>query len=526
MGVATFLSRIFGLVREQVFAYLFGAGHATDAFNIAFRIPNLLRDLFAEGAMSAAFVPTFVRVREEKGEVEAWRLAGRVFRVLLWGISGLTVIGIVTAPWLVQLYASAYQDVPGKFELTVTLTREIYPFFPLVVLAAAYMGVLNACRVFFIPAFASALFNIFSVAIGVALSFIVPRYGRHPIEGMALGVVAGGLVQAFSQLPALRRKGYRFPRTPAEHPWFKDPYLKRMLWLMVPGTLGLAATQINILINSVLATSAGPGAVSWLNYAFRMIQFPIGIFGVSFAAATLPLFSKHWVGGQWQSASNSLNASLRSVLAINLPASAGLAFLSGPIIQMIFEYGRFSATDTQATATAIIAYSVGLSAYSAVKVIVPVFYAMGTTTIPVVSSVASVLTNLILNLIFIRVWGFAGLALGTSCTAILNAVFLLWAFRRKLREKGAYFEYGELMGFVVKVTALSLLMGVACFGFHQLLMSFTPDSVAFRVVRVGLSVSLGGFVVVAFGRLLGIPELGIQRIIEPIHRVRKKLFSR
>jgi len=513
MGLATFISRICGLVREQVFAYLFGAGVATDAFNIAFRIPNLLRDLFAEGAMSSAFIPTFVRVRSERGERDAWRVAGLVFRVLGWGVSIITVIGIVSAPWLVNLYASAFHAVPGKFELTVKLTRQIFPYFPLVALSAAFMGVLNACQAFFIPAFSSALFNIVSILVGVALTWVMPKFGRHPIEGMAIGVVAGGIAQAFSQLPLLYKKGYFWPKREIKDPdWHQDPDLRRMLILLVPGTLGLAATQINILVNSMLATSAGTGAVSWLNYAFRLMQFPIGVFGVSFATATLPLFSRHWVGRDYGQAVSSVRESLRQVIAINLPASAGLAFLSVPIIAMIFQHGRFSALDTQSTARALVAYSIGLTAYSAVKVLAPVFYAMENTKIPVISSALSVFLNLGLNLLMVKRFGFWGLALGTSITAVLNGLFLLIAFERMMAPRTEH-RLGllKLSRFTFGVLLISCVMGSAVLFLYRQMELFLPNSLSnhllSRVILTFSVVVFGALLIVWAGKLFKIPEM-------------------
>ncbi len=389
MGVATLISRILGLVREQVFAFLFGAGSMTDAYQVAFRIPNLLRDLFAEGAMSASLVPTFTRTREEEGEDRAWRVAGLVFRVLFVLVTALAALGMIFAPQLVALYASAFKQVPGKFELTVRMTREMYPFFPVVALAAAYMGILNACGVFFLPAFASALFNLVSIVVGVICTQIFIHFGAdwgvHPIEGMAIGVLFGGMIQAGCQLPSLYRKGYRWIPKRAQDPvWYSDPRLKRMLFMMVPGTVGLAATQVNILVNTVLATSQGPGAVSWLNYAFRLMQFPIGIFGVSIASATLPKVSQQWVRQDIAGVSATLVRSLRTVFAVNLPASAGLAFLGFPIIELIFQYGRFRPDDAKATAWALAMYAIGLTAYSAVKVLVPACYALGNTRVPVI----------------------------------------------------------------------------------------------------------------------------------------------
>ncbi len=468
MGIATLMSRIMGLVREQVFAYLFGAGNLTDAYNVAFRIPNLLRDLFAEGAMSASLVPTFTRTRVEEGDRRAWRLAGLVFRILFFTVSGLTLVGILFAPRLVNLYAAAFKGIPGKFELTVQMTRIMFPFFPLVALAAAFMGILNACGVYFLPAFASALFNMTSVIVGVTCAEVLMYWGKSwgilPIEGMAIGVLVGGAVQAFCQLPALYRAGYVWPKKRPEDPeWKKDPGLRRMLWMMVPGTVGLAATQVNLLVNTILATSQEPGAVSWLNYAFRLMQFPIGIFGVSLAAATLPRVSYQCAQGDIKGVHETLSHSIKTVFAVNLPASAGLAFLGYPIIELIFQYGRFYSEDTRATSMALAMYSIGLTAYSAVKVLVPACYALGNTRLPVFSSILAVGVTIGLNLIMVKPFGYWGLALGTSLAAIINGVFLLFAIRKLIQEKGGRFPLAPLGRSFLVYSSIALAMGFVCF---------------------------------------------------------------
>jgi putative peptidoglycan lipid II flippase len=492
MGIATLMSRVMGLVREQVFAYFFGAGNLTDAFQVAFRIPNLLRDLFAEGAMSASLVPTFTRTRIEEGESRAIRVAGLVFRVLFIVVTVLSILGIVFAPELVALYASAFKAVPGKFELTVRMTRMMFPFFPLVALAAAFMGILNAYGVFFLPAFASALFNVTSVIVGVIFSQIFAywggKYGILSIEGMAIGVVAGGAVQAFCQLPTLYKKGYRWiPKQIHDPAWYEDPRLKKMLWMMVPGTIGLAATQVNILINTILATSQGTGAVAWLNFAFRLMQFPIGIFGVSLASATLPRISQQWVKNDITGVSQSITQGLRTVFAVNLPASAGLAFLGYPIIQLIFQYGRFYHEDTQATAMALAMYAIGLTAYSAVKVLVPACYALGNTKVPVLSSLLAVAVTIVLNLIMVKSFGYWGLALGTSIAAIINAVYLLISIRAMIRRKNGELALLPLFESFGVYLILSLFMGAISYYSHQLLSHWLSDaSFAERFGRVGV----------------------------------------
>lgn len=479
MGIATFLSRIMGLIREQVFAFLFGAGNMTDAFNVAFRIPNLLRDLFAEGAMSASLVPTFTQTRIEQGDQRAWRVAGLVFRILFFTVSVLAILGIYFAPELVNLYASAFKKIPGKFELTVKMTRMMFPFFPLVALAAAFMGILNACGIFFLPAFVSALFNVASVTVGVICAKMFMHWGVlwgvQPIEGMAIGVVVGGAVQAFCQLPALYWKGYRWrPKREGEPSWSKDPALRRMVWMMIPGTVGLAATQVNLLVNTILATSQGPGAVSWLNYAFRLMQFPIGIFGVSLAAATLPQVSELWVKKDYPKVCETLISSMRSVFAINLPASAALGFLGLPMIELIFQYGRFTNRDAQATAFALGMYAIGLSAYSSVKVLVPCCYALGNTRLPVTSSIFAVFVTIALNLLMVKPFGYWGLALGTSIAAIFNAIFLLLALRKLIRDKGFTLKLKPILQGFLAYFCVALFMGIICYmtsqGLNQLFM--------------------------------------------------------
>lgn len=431
-GFATFLSRISGLVREQVFATLFGAGNFTDAFNIAFRIPNLLRDLFAEGSLSSAFIPTFTKVRAQRGDEDAWRVAGLVFRLLFAIGILIAVFGIYFSPELVNLFAPQFKNIPGKFELTVFMTRILFPFFPLVALAAAYMGILNACGKFFFPAFASALFNITSIITGIFFSWLLPRYGFEAITGMAVGVVLGGAVQAFSQLPVLIKAGYRFEKKKENQPPFwNEKALKDILLLMGPSIIGLAATQLNVLINSILATSCGPGAVSYLNYAFRLMQFPIGIFGVSLASATLPRISKLYYekSDSTLKIKETLTDSLNTVMAINFPATAGMIAIGVPVISLLFQHGKFSEIDSIQTARVLSGYAVGLTAYSLVKVLVPICYVARRTKAAVISSLISVAMSYFVGSALSHRFGPQGLAISTSLSAIFNCIYLMWVLK-------------------------------------------------------------------------------------------------
>jgi len=452
-SLATFCSRILGLVREQVIAYYFGAGNATDAFLVAFRIPNLLRDLFAEGAMSAAFVPTLSKTLEEDGKEAAWRLANRVLHLLIFVTVLLCAVGILVSPELVNLFAGEYRSVPGKYELTVSLTRMMFPFLPLVAVAALVMGVLNVCGHFFIPALSPTLFNVASILSCVVLVPVFRGTETPVIFSLAIGVLLGGLGQILSQVPLLFKKGYRWSPT-----WsLKDEKVKAILVLMVPGLIGLAATQANIFVNTILATGEGRGAVSWLQYAFRLVQFPIGVFGVAIATATLPSVSRsiQRFGVRAEESKSLISDSLKLVFLINIPASIGLIALSKPLIHLIFERGAFLPTDSIATAHALVAYSIGLFAYSGVKVLVPCFYALGNTRVPVVSSVLSVLLNMGLCLILVKHLSHVGLALGTSLMMILNFGFLTWSLNRKIE---GFVDRGLVVLFF-KVLFASFVMG-------------------------------------------------------------------
>jgi putative peptidoglycan lipid II flippase len=289
-GLATMASRILGLVRDQVLAYYFGAGDAMDAFRVAFRIPNLVRDLFAEGAMSAAFVPTFTRELSLAGKDRAWRLANSVVTALVTVTGVLVLLGVVFAEPLVRLYAVGFDNVPGKVELTVSLARIMTPFLTMVAVAAVFMGMLNSLGHFFIPALSPAMFNVATIVITVALVPFAADLGTQPIVLVALATLVGGLGQLLIQWRPLRREGYRL--RPALD--VRDPALGRVLILMGPGTIGLAATQINVFVNTQFASNEGTGAISWLDYAFRVMYLPIGLFGVSPQPAMRLACARQW----------------------------------------------------------------------------------------------------------------------------------------------------------------------------------------------------------------------------------------
>ncbi len=493
-------SRVLGLVREQVLAHVFGAGHQMDAFNVAFRLPNLVRDLFAEGAMTAAFVPTFSRTLTTSGKDAAWRLGRRAMTALLLVTSAVALLGIAFAEPMTRAFAAEYADVPGKFELTVQLTRLMFPFLPLVAVSVAAMGMLNALGRFFVPAFAPAMFNVASIACILLLVPVLPSFGIEPVTALAVAVLIGGLGQIVLQWPSLRAEGYRYRFDFAP----RDPALREILLLMGPGTVGVAATQLNVYVNTVLATGQEAGAVSWLNYAFRIMYLPIGLFGVSLASASLPLISSHAARNDMAAVRKTLAHALRLVLSLTVPATFGLIALGVPIVRVIFERGRFLPSDTEAVAYALMAYAPGLVGYSAVKVLSPTFYALRDSRTPVIISVTAVLSNAVLNLVLVRVLGYAGLALGTAIASLLNALLLIVLLRCRLGSV----EGTRLVSTLVRILVASSLMAAAAWGLHEGLARYVlPGShLVLQIVRVGGSIAVALLVLAAAARLLRIQE--------------------
>ena len=498
-GLATITSRILGLVRDQVVAFYFGAGDANDAFRVASRIPNLVRDLFAEGAMSAAFVPTFTRLLTLHGRERAWQLASSVINALLLVTAVIVTAGIIFAGPLVRLYASDFAEVPGKLELTIHLTRIVFPFLTMVAVAAALMGMLNSLGYFFIPALSPAMYNVAIVVMSVALIPIAPSLGLQPITVVAIATLVGGLGQLLIQWPALRREGFRY-RPVLD---VRDEGLHRVLLLMGPGTIGMAATQINVFVNTILATGEGTGAVSWLELAFRLMYLPIGLFGVSIATAATPAISRMVAEQDFGRIRSTLAGALGLMLFLNVPATIGLIVLARPIVAVIFEHGEFTAADTTATAAALQLYAIGLVGYSIVRIISPTFYALQRSRIPVMVSAGSVLVNVALNLALVRVMGYRGLALGTSITAILNAAVQLYLLRRELSGMNGR----RVASSLARVLVASAVMGVVTVGANATLGQVMPgDSLPAQLLRLTIAISISLVALVATAQLLRIPE--------------------
>jgi putative peptidoglycan lipid II flippase len=503
ISIATLASRLLGVVREMVMAFYFGASASMqmDAYNVAFRIPNLLRDLFAEGAMTAAFVPTFTRTLTGQGREAAWRLGNLVINALVLITGALVVLGMVFATDLTRLVAaSEFSEVPGKLALTANLTRVMLPFLTAVAVAVAMMGMLNSLHRFFIPALSPAMFNIATIVCAVALVPVMEtRFGLPPIMAIAIGTLLGGVGQIALQWPVLRREGFRYRPTLD----FMNPELRQVLRMMVPGTLGVAAVNINVLVDTILATSQEQGAISWLGYAFRLMYLPIGLFGVSIATAALPDVSRHAAADDLGAMRRTVSSALRMMLMLNVPAMVGLIVLANPIVALIYQRGEFTVLDTRATAAALMCYAPGLLGYSAVKIASPTFYSLRDSRTPVTVSVASVAANLVLNLILLHYLGFVGLALGTAIAALLNAGVLLWLLRGRLGG----LDGRRLLVASVKIGAASVVMGgVAVAVAGALAGHFGQDGLWTKAFTLTISIGAAVLALGVSARLLRIDE--------------------
>jgi putative peptidoglycan lipid II flippase len=497
VSAMTLVSRILGLVREMVFAALIGAGFHSDAFRIAFRIPNLLRDLFAEGALSAAFVPTYAHVLAHEGREAARDLTNRVLTTLAALLGALVLLGIAFAGPIVGKLAPGFAAVPGKVELTVLLTRIMMPFLPLVSFAAVAMGMLNAEERFGMPALSPAMFNL--VAIGWAgLLWALGLPLEQVIIGWSLGTLLGGLAQFLAQVPSLRAVGWRF----RPHWAPGDPGLRQVARLMGPATVGLAAVQVNIFVNSYFA-SHRQGDVSWLDYAFRLLYLPIGLFGVAVGTIATSGLARRAATGDMEGLRGTLRQALSMLAYLTVPATVGLMVLGVPVVRLLYERGRFTPEDTHGTATALFLYSFGLIGYTGVKVLAPAFYALNTPRVPLLASVLAVGTNLTVVLLGYGRLGFRAVAIGTALGSLLNAGMLGAAFETRvggLCGHGLFRGMGRMavaavgMGAVVWLSARGLERAV---GTHGL---------AAHVVTALVPVLAGVLVYALLTRWLQVPE--------------------
>lgn len=527
VSVAVMGSRILGLVREMVLAYFFEARLSLDAFYAAFRIPNLLRDLFGEGILSKAFVTTFTDTEVKEGEESAWRLASMIFNALALVLGIITLLGILFSPVIVDImfFGEGFSDVPlpaeesfgiaNKRDLTVYLTRVMFPFILLVSLAAIAMGLLNSKERFFIPASASSFFNAGSVVIGCTGYYIAPKFGQHPTVGMAVGILVGGALQFLIQLPSMWHVGYRYRPLLS----FTDRRVKEVMRLVTPMVLGAAAVQVNVFVNSIFA-SQGEGWLTWITQSFRLMHLPIGVFVVAISTASLPVLSRYIAAGNIDSYRHTISHALRLMILLTVPASIGLMALKTPIIRLIYQRGAFDAYDTLQVANALFYYAFGLCGYSAVKIATDGFYALKDTKTPVYVSLCTISLNIILNYLFIFQFNFdhRSLALSTSCTLTANFTALFIILNRRVGNFGVC----AIASVFIRVTIASLFMGLACWlTSKQIAIWLGTDTLGASLMQVGVSIALGLVVLYSACRILRVREMN-----EAMRAVSEKILRR
>ncbi|MEO0084843.1 MAG: murein biosynthesis integral membrane protein MurJ [candidate division WOR-3 bacterium] len=484
--IGTLISRIAGLGRESIFAYLFGAGFATDAFQVAFRIPNLLRDLFAESALSAAFVPTFVDNLNKQERNEVWKFASNMFNVMVIIIGGITVLGILFAPYIVKIIAYGFGAEPGKQELTVVLTRIMFPFLLFVALAAWTMGILNAFQHFFVPAIAPAFFNIFSILIPIISYQYFVNHHTEPILGMAYGVTIGAIFQFVVQLPLLIKKGFRY------HFYlnFRDKQLQRVFLLWLPTILGFAAYQINFAVNTFLVTFLAERSITWLNYAYRVMHLPAGLFGVAIGSVAVAEFATRVSQNSIATLKERLQHALKLVSLLTMPIATMLAILALPICRVIYQRGKFTAEDTQFTAQALMLYAPGIFASAGVRSIAACFYALKDTKTPALVGLGIVVINFIINRSLMWVIGYRTFPIATSVCAFINFAVLFYLLRRKI----GYLNGRRIFYIIGKSFIFSLVSGAVCYILYKTFTKFylpTINSFLYSLIILTICGSIG-----------------------------------
>lgn len=485
----TFLSRILGFVRDTVIARAFGAGMFTDAFFVAFKIPNLLRRLFAEGAFSQAFVPILAEYKNRHGQAATKTLVDQVGTALTLVLVLVALLGILGAPWVAYVSAPGFVDEPDKFALTVSLLRITFPYIIFISLVALAAGILNTYSRFSVPAFAPALLNV--AMIGAAL-WLAP-YFDPPVLALGWGVALGGILQLVWMVPHLIKLGM-MPRPTFR---FNDPGVRRILTLMAPATLGVSVAQISLLINTIFASFLATGSVSWLYYADRLMEFPAGMLGVALGTILLPSLAKHYADDSPEEYSRLLDWGLRLTLMLAVPASIALAVLAVPLITTLFHYGQFQAHDVWMTRNALVAYSLGLLGLILVKVLAPGFYARQNIRTPVKIAIFTLIATQLMNLIFIGPFRHAGLALAIGLGACLNAGLLLYL----LRKHGIFQPQPKWLSYILRVCVAGIFMAAILWFAMGSADWWLAQGFAARMMRLSLLV-LGG--AVAYFSALGL----------------------
>ncbi len=495
VGSATLLSRIFGFLRDVVIAGYFGAGLGSDAFFVAFRIPNLLRRLFAEGSLSIAFIPVFTEYLTNKGKDEAFKLAGSAILLLSIILTMLALVGILLSPLIVRIIAPGFAGSPEKLSLTITLTRIMFPYIFFIGMVALCMGILNVLGHFAAPALAPVFLNLAMIG-GV---FFISPHQSEPITGLAIGVIIGGVLQLLLQIPFIIRKGVFFwKKTRIYHAG-----LKKVGLLMLPTVFGAAVYQINILVGTLLASLLPEGSVSYLYYADRLVQFPLGIFAIATATAVLPSLSRQAAAEDFAGVRETFAHAMNLVFFITIPSMVGLIILREPIISLLFKRGAFDAETTRLTAVALLYYGMGLWAFSAVRIVVSTFYALQDTKTPVRMAVVSVIANIVLGVLLMGPLGHGGLALSTSLASMLNLVLLIRALRVTLGS----LELKSIKESVCKTLVSSVMMGAVVWAVSVYMIRSGDGTLSSLLFGLMGSIIIGFLFYGAFSFLIKNPEL-------------------
>jgi putative peptidoglycan lipid II flippase len=501
VAIAVMCSRVLGLIREQVFAALFGGGRVMDAFTIAFRVPNFLRDMFAEGALSTAFVTTFSRTIATDGEAAAWKLANKVATLTAVVLSALCLIGIALAPYIIAFTAPGFD--PEKAALTVWLARVMYPFILLVSLAALVMGMLNARHVFGVPAMASSFFNLGSIVGGATIGWwIDPHFGERAATGLAIGTLIGGALQLVVQMPSLFRLGFRLR---PDFRW-RDAGVQAILRLMGPAVIAASSVQVNVLVNSIYASHLADGSVFSLQVAFRLMQLPLGMFGVTLGTVSLPVLARLVASGNVPQFRSELARSLRLVFLLTIPSTIGLMVLAEPIVSLLYQHGKFNAHDTAEAAGALRFYAVGLCAYAALKILVNAFYAIDKRRTPMLVSLAAIGLNALFGWFFTFElgWEQRGLAFSTGCVATINFLVLYALMRRRVES----FETGRMVSTLARVGLAGGVLALICWaGTYWLLADWAHQAVVPKALYLLATISVAGAGFFVTAMLLGVDEL-------------------
>ena len=510
VGSMTLVSRLLGFLRDLVIAMQFGATAAADAFFVAFRIPNVQRKILAEGAVTAAFIPIFSEVRNKRGDREAWDMTANLFNILLTILVTSSLALAVFAPLVIMIFAPGFIDEPDKFDLTVHLTRWMAPYLLFIGLAVFFMGILNTFKVFALPAVTPALLNICMITAALLIS---PQLDE-PILGLVFGVLAGGFLQFACQAPEVFRRGFRF--MPSFN--WKDTEVIRIGKLMVPAIFGLAVYELNMLVDTLLASLLPEGSISYLYFGNRLVQLPLGVFGVALGVAILPMLSEQAARKELPEMIKTLAFGIRLILFISIPATVGLILLRFPIVNTLWERGEFLRSSTEGTAIALLYYSVGLCAFCAIKVVVPAFYSLQDTKTPAKIGVYSMILNIVLNLIFMGPLKHGGLALATSLSALFNVVLLIHYLRKRLGLMGGR----KILVSTIRLAVASCIMGVAVYFFNDIF--FDPnDGTGVKLIVLTADIGVGVLCYGFLSRLMQNEELGF--VLDLARKWRRKIPS-